>query len=99
MQGHEFSPVSNFTTDAIQNVDYYVGCIVDRMTDKMRDNVDVIIVSDHGMSVTPRDKTVFLDDYGVHLIAVDNLIAGKTPAEGVDGWQVTYSPILQVQRL
>jgi predicted AlkP superfamily pyrophosphatase or phosphodiesterase len=62
--GHEFSPESEETGYAVQNVDRYIERLIKGLKKRKIDKkVNIIIVSDHGMApVTPKNVT-FLDDY------------------------------------
>jgi predicted AlkP superfamily pyrophosphatase or phosphodiesterase len=62
--GHEFSPDSEETGYAVQNVDRYVERLMDGLKKRKIDKkVNVIIVSDHGMASVDLKNAVFLDDY------------------------------------
>ena len=62
--GHEFSPDAEETKYSVWNVDRYIGRLMDGLKQRKIDkNVNVIIVSDHGMANVDLRKTTFLDDY------------------------------------
>ncbi|KAL4228375.1 hypothetical protein ACF0H5_011423 [Mactra antiquata] len=48
--GHEFGPSSNQVRDAVLEVDTHINDILDIIEDNQQNDVNVIIVSDHGMS-------------------------------------------------
>ena len=61
--GHEFSPDAEETRYAVLEVDDNIKRLVDGL--KMRkifEQVNLIIVSDHGMAAVDRNNSVFLDD-------------------------------------
>jgi predicted AlkP superfamily pyrophosphatase or phosphodiesterase len=62
--GHEFSPDAEETKYAVWNVDSYVERLMNGLkTRKIDKQVNIIIVSDHGMAAVDLRKTTFLDDY------------------------------------
>ena len=62
--GHTFGPDAPQTDSAIARVDSMVGRLVDGLAAKgLAQRVNVIVVSDHGMQLTPKDKLIPLDDY------------------------------------
>ena len=61
--GHEFSPDAEETRYAVLEVDDNVKRLVDGLkTRKIFEQVNLIIVSDHGMATVDRNNSVFLDD-------------------------------------
>lgn len=62
--GHSFGPDAPETSAAIAHVDSLVGILVDGIASRgIADRVNLIIVSDHGMASTSRDRQIALDDY------------------------------------
>jgi predicted AlkP superfamily pyrophosphatase or phosphodiesterase len=62
--GHESGPGSPEVAAAVLRVDSAVGMLLDGIArGGLRSTVDVIVVSDHGMSPTTPDSVVVLDDY------------------------------------
>ncbi len=63
--GHDFSPDSPEVGKAINNVDDALGRLIDGLKARriFGKNVNLIIVSDHGMAVMNPTKAVILDDY------------------------------------
>lgn len=62
--GHHYGPGSQQVTQAVTEADAAVGRLVQALKDRgIEDQVNLIFVSDHGMSPIPEKKTVFLDDY------------------------------------
>jgi len=62
--GHEFSPDAEETGYAVRNVDRLVGILYDGLQQrKIADQVNLIIVSDHGMATVNQSNIVNLEDY------------------------------------
>ncbi len=61
--GHEYGPDAPQTAAAAAMADSAVGRLVDGLKKRgLYDKVNVIVVSDHGMSALSPDRTVYLDD-------------------------------------
>jgi predicted AlkP superfamily pyrophosphatase or phosphodiesterase len=75
--GHNFGPNSAQTDSAIARVDSVVGAIVDGIERLgATDRVNVIVVSDHGMTEVVTERTIVLDDF----VSLDSLeVADWTP--------------------
>lgn len=84
--GHWNGPESPETGAAVANVDRFIGRLLDGLEDRdIFDRVNVIVVSDHGMSQLSPDRVVALDDY----VSMDDLrwqdstpLIGLWPEEG-----------------
>lgn len=62
--GHSFGPNSPEINGAIQNLDSIIGYFRAQLSQlPIKDSVNFIIVSDHGMSALDSLKTVYLSDY------------------------------------
>ncbi len=62
--GHAYGPNAEETIAAIQSVDNEIGVLINGLKDRdIFDAVNIMIVSDHGMTETYTDKVIFLDDY------------------------------------
>ena len=62
--GHEFSPDAEETRYAVGNVDRQIKRLMDGLkARKIDEQVNVIIVSDHGMAAVDYRQKTFLDDY------------------------------------
>lgn len=61
--GHDFGPGSTEVVEAIARVDSSIGLLVASLRDRGLDDVNLIVVSDHGMSRLSQDRIIFLDDY------------------------------------
>ena len=62
--GHAFGPGSPQVDSAIARVDSMIGRLMDGIAARgLSDRVNLVIVSDHGMTDTPADHVIFLDDY------------------------------------
>lgn len=62
--GHKVNPDSDAILPAIAHLDSMTGRLIAGLKQRgLFDKVHIIIVSDHGMAATSRDRMVFLDDY------------------------------------
>ena len=62
--GHDFGPDAPQTDSAIARVDSMIGRLVAGLTARgLAQRVNVIVVADHGMQLTPADQLIALDDY------------------------------------
>jgi predicted AlkP superfamily pyrophosphatase or phosphodiesterase len=68
--GHSYGPGAPQTDSAIAKVDSAVGMLMDGITaNQLGDQVNLIVVADHGMSQLSSERVIFLDDY----IALDDV--------------------------
>ncbi|MGB1375971.1 MAG: ectonucleotide pyrophosphatase/phosphodiesterase [Rhodothermales bacterium] len=84
--GHQNGPRAQETAQAVANVDGYLGRLLDGLQARnLYDRVNIILVSDHGMSQLSPDRVVSLDDY-VNLDDLryidSNPLIGIWPVEG-----------------
>ena len=62
--GHNSGPDSEEIVDAIAVVDSALGLLVDGLDRRgLLETTNIVVVSDHGMSPTSRERVVFVDDY------------------------------------
>ncbi|MGH2568346.1 MAG: ectonucleotide pyrophosphatase/phosphodiesterase, partial [Bacteroidota bacterium] len=62
--GHRVGPDSSAIADAIRRVDAVTGYLLEGLQERgILDRVDIILVSDHGMSQLSGDRLIFIDDY------------------------------------
>lgn len=61
--GHRYGPHAPETAAAAARVDSTIGYLVDGLAARHLTDVNVIIVSDHGMAQLSPDRAIFLDDY------------------------------------
>ncbi len=62
--GHRYGPDAPETDAAIAHVDSMIGTLLDGIASRgLRDRVNVIVVSDHGMTSLAADRVIYLDDY------------------------------------
>ncbi len=62
--GHDFGPMHSKTDSAIARVDTLVGELLDGIAARgLTDRVNVLIVSDHGMTEVDTSRLVFLDEF------------------------------------
>lgn len=74
--GHKFGISGQNLTDALHYVDDFVALMVKSLEQRNLTNiVNLVIVSDHGMAPTSKDRLLFLDD-----------VVNTTKIEHIDGW-------------
>ena len=62
--GHEFGPNSNEVNKSVIEMDSIFGYLIDELSrTKVYKNLDIIVVSDHGMSDVSLDKVILLDNF------------------------------------
>ncbi len=62
--GHDYGPDSREVQDAIERVDGYLGRLFRGLEQRgIATDVNVIVLSDHGMAAVDRTRVVVLDDY------------------------------------
>lgn len=61
--GHDFGPDAPETREAVARVDSAIGYLRRGLAARALNDVDVIVVSDHGMSPLSPERVFFLDDY------------------------------------
>jgi predicted AlkP superfamily pyrophosphatase or phosphodiesterase len=62
--GHEAGPATPAVDSAIARVDSQVGRLIDGLAASgLSNRVNIIVVSDHGMTAISPDRAIFLDDY------------------------------------
>jgi competence protein ComGC len=68
---HQFGPDSKEADAALKSVDNAIGHLLDGLRARNRDNVDLIIVSDHGSTAIPKENRIplhsILPGYSSHL--------------------------------
>jgi predicted AlkP superfamily pyrophosphatase or phosphodiesterase len=63
-EGHHKGPASPEALDALRKVDALIGRVEDGLRERgIFDQVNIMVVSDHGMTAIPDEKAIFLDDY------------------------------------
>jgi predicted AlkP superfamily pyrophosphatase or phosphodiesterase len=86
--GHEYGPEAAETDAAIARVDTLVGRLVAGLRERgAGGEVNLVIMSDHGMAATGPDRIIWLDDYvAPGTIRVDEMSALLTawPREGLE---------------
>lgn len=85
-KGHLYGPDAEETAAAVQEVDNAIGRLLTGLAQrKLREQTDLIIVSDHGMEPVSPDQVIFLDDYvDLKTIEIDfaGANAGLRPKSG-----------------
>ena len=62
--GHEYGPNSNEVNKSVIEMDSIFGYLIDELSrTKVYKNLDIIVVSDHGMSDVSLDKVILLDNF------------------------------------
>jgi predicted AlkP superfamily pyrophosphatase or phosphodiesterase len=62
--GHDFGPRSREVERAAAQIDAAIGRLLDGMQRlNLRDQITMVVVSDHGMSEVSDERVIFLDDY------------------------------------
>jgi predicted AlkP superfamily pyrophosphatase or phosphodiesterase len=62
--GHNFGPDSSELTAALQRVDTMIGRLLDALKARgIEKQINIIIVSDHGMAPTAPEQAIFIEDY------------------------------------
>ena len=79
--GHDYGPDSQAVRDATIRADTYLGQLTDGLQQRgLLDSVNIVVVSDHGMSATSTDRVVRVDDY----ISLDDvMIVDINPTLGI----------------
>jgi predicted AlkP superfamily pyrophosphatase or phosphodiesterase len=87
--GHEFGPDAEETRYAALNADRYVRQLVDGLASRgISDNVNIIVVSDHGMAARDQRNAVVMDDY---FDTTDKTLADPVLTTG-EIWQIFPKP-------
>jgi predicted AlkP superfamily pyrophosphatase or phosphodiesterase len=84
--GHDFGPDSRAVADAARRVDRYLNRLFRGLSRRrLQDRVNIVVVSDHGMSESNTNRVVILDDYlsldGVDIVDL-NPTLGLFPPPG-----------------
>jgi len=79
--GHDSGPDSKAVGDAVRRVDRYLGRLMRGLSKRRLDQqVNVVLVSDHGMAPATTDRVVVIDDY----ISLDDVeIVDLNPTVGI----------------
>ena len=63
-QGHRAGPLADETRNALVDVDQHIGNLVNRLQEiGIYDHVNLVVLGDHGMAATSKDRVEFVDDY------------------------------------
>lgn len=84
--GHKYGPDSQEVSNMVKGLDAVLGYLLQKLEEKsILDSTDIIITSDHGMSLTPESQVINLDDYisvQDYRIFSDNPIGSILPNPG-----------------
>lgn len=62
--GHRYGPAAASIDSAIAKVDAMVGALIDGLAARgLTDHVNLVVVSDHGMTPISADRVIYYDDY------------------------------------
>jgi len=87
--GHEFGPDADETRYAALNADRYIGQLMAGLAARgIRDRVNIIVVSDHGMAARDQHNAVVMDDY---FDTTDKALADPILTTG-EIWQIFPKP-------
>lgn len=91
--GHRFGPNSAQVIQAIQQADSLVGYMMDQIREKELENkLNIILVSDHGMSQLSRDRIIYIDEF----LELDDLdIYSWGPSFSIRGNKQTVEGVFQ----
>lgn len=82
--GHDFGPADQHTTDAVAQVDAWIGQLVAGLAE-LGQPANLVIVADHGMAPTGSDRVVLLYDHvakdDVHVVE-NGVYVGLAPVPG-----------------
>jgi predicted AlkP superfamily pyrophosphatase or phosphodiesterase len=82
LQGHRHGPSSPEAERSVEEADALIGRLLDGLSDRgLSQEVNLMIVADHGMAATDPEKVVLLDEY----------------LDPGDGLVVDYSPVLAIR--
>ena len=87
--GHDFGPDSRAVADAARRLDRYLNRLMRGLERRQLQNrVNLVIVSDHGMSESTTSRVVILDDYlslgGIDIVDLNPTLGLFPPAGGED---------------
>ena len=69
--GHDSGPDSQAVRDAVRRADGYLGQLIGGLERRgILDRINIVVVSDHGMSATTSSRVVVVDDY----ISLDDVV-------------------------
>lgn len=62
-RGHEYGPESDEVVEAVEDIDEQIGRLIDGLeSEGLWPDLNILVVSDHGMVELDEDKVIFLDD-------------------------------------
>eukprot|EP00009_Paramoeba_aestuarina_P013570 CAMPEP_0201527092 /NCGR_PEP_ID=MMETSP0161_2-20130828/33959_1 /ASSEMBLY_ACC=CAM_ASM_000251 /TAXON_ID=180227 /ORGANISM="Neoparamoeba aestuarina, Strain SoJaBio B1-5/56/2" /LENGTH=470 /DNA_ID=CAMNT_0047927755 /DNA_START=93 /DNA_END=1505 /DNA_ORIENTATION=- len=87
---HRYGPDNSTEVDPVlTRVDNTLAYLFEQMEEAgVYDKVDVVVVSDHGMTETPPDKIRFVEDYDMKFGSIFQINNPNYNTTGMDGWCV-----------
>jgi len=86
--GHEYGPDFAAVDTAVRSVDEALGLLLEGLEARdLLDRTNILVVSDHGMAATHRNRTIWLDDY-IGLDSVRTVDWGPIVSVWADSGQV-----------
>ncbi|KAI9247514.1 alkaline-phosphatase-like protein [Phascolomyces articulosus] len=104
--GHKYGPYANETLAQLQKADRGIGHLLEGLEQRnLTDIVHVMVVSDHGMSATADDRTIYYDDEftedemsRIKTVEGDPLLLIRPHNEEDDSVDVLYNAFLRLQQ-
>lgn len=98
--GHTFGPNSNEVAQAIEDIDLLLGEFVTKLASEIADNINIVIVSDHGM--LPKDNTKVIKPSMVFDDLIIDLVKTKAITVASNDTQLylyfTHSTLSEIER-
>ncbi len=100
-RGHRYGPDSEEVVEAIKEADELVGYIINQLKSlELFGNVNIMIVSDHGMAEVSRERLIVLDDYlnpeNVEIISYSPVVMMNVIEPGME--QIDYEALKQSEK-
>ncbi|CAK9326705.1 unnamed protein product [Citrullus colocynthis] len=79
-QGHKVGPDDPQITDAVARIDLMLGKLISGLEDRgIFEDVNIILVGDHGMVGTCDKKLIFLEDLAPWIVIPESWVQSRTP--------------------
>ena len=60
---HKYGPTDQITLNRVSEMDFLMGYLLDQIDQRKEKNINLIVLSDHGMTDVSEDKIIILDNY------------------------------------